>query len=266
MNTPDVYTHGHHRAVVDQHARRTAATCAAHLLPHLGPGDAVLDVGCGPGSITVGLAAAVPDGHVDAFDVAPEIVATAAEAATGIHNVVFTTGDVYAIDAVDDTYDAVHAHQVLQHLTRPVEALREMRRVTRPGGLVAVRDADYGTFIHAPTDPILDRWLELYHEVAHRNGAEPDAGRHLLAWCHAAGLGEVEITSDTWTFADAESRLNWGDSWSQRILHSAIADQAIDYGLASRDDLQSISDAWKRWARQDDGFYCFIHVAALARV
>ncbi len=66
-----------------------------------------------------------------------------------------------------------------------------MRRVRRPGGIVAARDSDYAAMTWFPADPRLDRWLALYHEVARANGGEPDAGRRLLAWAHAAGFGDV---------------------------------------------------------------------------
>ena len=88
---------------------------------------------------------------------------------------------MYALAFPDASFDVVHAHQVLQHLTDPVAALREMRRVCRPDGVVAARDSDYAAFTWFPDDPRLTRWLELYHEVARSNDAEPDAGRHLLA-------------------------------------------------------------------------------------
>ena len=87
---------------------------------------------------------------------------------------------MHALDFPDDTFDVVHAHQVLQHVGDPVAALREMRRVTRPGGVVAVRDSDYAAFTWFPQLPELDEWLDLYQRVARGNGGEPDAGRRLL--------------------------------------------------------------------------------------
>ena len=95
---------------------------------------------------------------------------------------------MYALDFEDASFDVVHAHQVLQHLQDPVAALRELRRVLRPGGTLAVRDSDYAAFVWAPADPLLDRWNELYHPITARNGAEADAGRYLLGWVQAAGL------------------------------------------------------------------------------
>ena len=95
---------------------------------------------------------------------------------------------MHALDLADDSFDVVHAHQVLQHVADPVAALREMARVTRPGGVVGVRDSDYAAFAWYPRLPGLDRWLALYQAAARANGGEPDAGRHLLAWAHAAGL------------------------------------------------------------------------------
>jgi ubiquinone/menaquinone biosynthesis C-methylase UbiE len=268
MNQRDVYTHGHQPAVVAQHSLRTAESCAGYLLPHIKADHNVLDVGCGPGSISVGLARAVPAGSVHAIDIAEAVLDTARAAAldAGVTNVEFDTGDVYALTAEEGQYDIVHAHQVLQHVTRPVDALREMRRVTRSGGKVGVRDADYGSFIHAPTDPALDAWLTMYRAVARANHAEPDAGRHLLAWCSTAGFTDVEITSETWTFAEEANRINWGDSWADRTLNTTFGAQAIEYGIASRSDLEHMADAWRRWARDPHGVYLLTHVAALATV
>ena len=123
---------------------------------------------------------------------------------------------MHALDLADDAFDVVHAHQVLQHVADPVGALREMVRVTRPGGVVAARDSDYGHFSWHPASAGLDRWLELYDAAARANGGEPHAGRMLLAWAHAAGATDVVAGSSTWCFADAEDRAWWGSLWADR--------------------------------------------------
>src|SRR5579884_165370 len=205
--TAERYTHGHHESVVRSHRWRTADNSAAYLLPRLAPGQALLDVGCGPGTITTDLARRVAPGAVVGIDAAAggldQARAHAGEAA--VDNVRFEVGDVYALAYDDGSFDVVHAHQVLQHLTDPVRALREMRRVLRPGGTLAVRDGDYGAFVWSPEDPVLDRWLELYHRVTAANGADADAGRKLYGWVRAAGFEDVVGSSSTWTYADPES-------------------------------------------------------------
>ena len=263
----DTYTHGHAEPVLQSHRWRTAENSAAYLLPVLRPGLDVLDVGCGPGTITVDLAARVAPGRVVGLDVVPDPLSEARAAATAAGvEVTFEVGDVYALAAAGDSFDVVHAHQVLQHLTDPVAALREMARVCRPGGVVAVRDVDYGAFVVFPADAGLDRWLNLYHRVARGNGAEPDAGRRLLAWAHAAGLRDVTATTSSWCYSTADEREWWGTSWAGRATASSFAEQAVSYGLASPADLAEIAAAWLRWRDADDGWLGMLHGELLIRV
>ena len=263
----DTYTHGHADAVLQSHRWRTEENSAGYLLPHLRPGLAVLDVGCGPGTITVDLARRVAPGRVVGLDVSPAPLdeARALAASSGVA-VEFAVGDVYALDVPDGTFDVVHAHQVLQHLTDPVAALRELARVTRPGGLVAVRDVDYATFTWFPLDAGLDRWLELYYGVARHNAAEPDAGRRLLAWAHAAGLRDVTASTSAWCYATPAEREWWGNSWAGRATASSFAEQALAYGLATPGELDGIADAWRRWRDADDGWLSVNHGELLIRI
>jgi SAM-dependent methyltransferase len=263
----DTYTHGHADAVLQSHRWRTAENSAAYLLPSLREGLSLLDVGCGPGTITVDLAARVAPGRVVGIDVSDAPLAEARGLAerSGVA-VTFEVGDVYALADPDDAFDVVHAHQVLQHLTDPVAALREMARVCRPGGVIAVRDVDYAATAWFPADPGLDRWLDLYQAVARRNGAEPDAGRRLLAWTHAAGLRDVVATTSSWCFATPDEREWWGTSWAGRATGSAFAVQAVDYGLATEDELAEIAAAWLRWGAADDGWLGMLHGELLIRV
>jgi SAM-dependent methyltransferase len=155
---------------------------------------------------------------------------------------------------------------VLQHLTDPVAALWEMARVCRPGGVIAVRDVDYGAFVTFPADPGLDRWLDLYHRVARRNGAEPDAGRRLLSWAHAAGLRDVTATASSWCYASPAEREWWGNSWAGRATSSSFAEQAVAHGLATDAELGEIAAAWLRWRDADDGWLGMLHGELLIRV
>jgi ubiquinone/menaquinone biosynthesis C-methylase UbiE len=263
---PETYTHGHHDSVLRSHRWRTAENSAGYLLPHLVPGMRLLDVGCGPGTITADLAARLGPGLVVGLDADPGVLdQAAAEAERAGVEVRFTTGDVYQLDLEDGSFDVVHAHQVLQHLSDPAAALAEMRRVCRPGGLVAARDADYATMTWAPAEPALDRWLALYHELARANGGEPDAGRHLLAWARRAGFAEVIPSASAWCFATPEDRGWWAGTWAVRVTESAFARQAVDRGLATAEELAGIADGWRRWAERPDGWFAMLHGEVLCR-
>jgi len=182
------YTHGHHESVLRSHKWRTVDNSAAYLAPRLTCGNSVLDVWCGPGTITADIGRRVAPGRVLGIDASADVIEQARRGAGGGPNVEFSVGDLYALDTDDDTFDVVHAHQVLQHLADPVGALREMKRVCKPGGLVAARVGDYGAFRWYPDEPAIDRWLALYRNIARRNAGEPDAGRFLRSGARREAL------------------------------------------------------------------------------
>jgi len=263
----DTYTHGHHESVLRSHRWRTAENSAGYLLPFLAPGLRLLDVGCGPGTITLDLAARVAPGQTVGVDRDAGVVADAQRLLDSrrVPGVQFRTADAYALGVDDGSFDVVHAHQVLQHLTDPVAALVEMRRVLRPGGVLAVRDCDYSCFAWAPLTPLLTRWLELYRAIARRNGGEPDAGRFLKGWALDAGFRDVQATSSTWTYAEPQSCAWWGSLWADRCELSPLGDQAIAYGLSTRQELGAIAAAFRAWSKQPDAFFMVPHGEILAR-
>jgi SAM-dependent methyltransferase len=263
----NVYTHGHHESVLRSHRWRTARNSAAYLLPELRPGMTLLDVGCGPGTITVDLADLVAPGRVTAVELTEDALrlARAQVAADGRSNVDFAVADVHRLDFPGGTFDVVHAHQVLQHVADPVRALAEMRRVCRPGGIVAARDSDYAAFVWYPRVPALDRWLDLYRRAARANGGEPDAGRRMLSWARSAGFTDITATASTWCFAAQADRDWWGGMWADRIQHSDLARQLLATGLATGADLRDIADGWREWAAAGDGWLSVLHGEILCR-
>lgn len=247
------------------HRWRTAENSAAYLLPHLRANMTLLDVGCGPGTLTADLARRVAPGAVVGVDRAEAVLDESRDHAAGVANLAFHPADVYRLPFGDSTFDVVHAHQVLQHLTDPVAALREMSRVCRPDGLVAVRDADYRAMTWWPADPALDRWMEVYPAVARANDAEPDAGRRLLSWANEAGLRQVTPSASVWCFATPEDREWWGGMWADRIVASDLARQAEDEGHATAAELAEIADGWRRWAESADGWFVIVHGEVIGR-
>jgi SAM-dependent methyltransferase len=259
------YTHGHHESVLRSHTWRTAENSAHYLLPHLQAGMSLLDIGCGPGTITADLARLVAPGQVVGLDASPDVVAQAQAhgATSGLATLHFEVGDLFALAYDDASFDVVHAHQVLQHLVDPVAALVELRRVLRPGGILAVRDGDYGGFRWAPDDARLNRWLELYLAVTARNGHNAQIGPSLLGLAHDAGFEQVTVSSSNWTFADPETRAWWGSLWADRIRYSRLAEQAVDYELSYPDELEALGQAFLDWAASPDGVFVVPHVEIL---
>lgn len=263
--TNERYTHGHHESVLRSHTWRTVENSAAYAAEYLVPGASVLDVGCGPGTITVDIAGRVAPGRVIGLDAAADVIEKAATLGESFDTLEFVVGNAYALDYPDDSFDVVHSHQTLQHLARPVDALRELRRVVKPGGVVAVRDVDYeGTIIHPRTEGIA-AWEALYQRVHRSNGGEPDAGRRLKQWALEAGFVEVTATASIWTFSSDDDRAWWGGMWADRVLQSAFAADAISKSLAEQADLDLISRAWSSWAADTNGFMAMPHGELIAR-
>jgi ubiquinone/menaquinone biosynthesis C-methylase UbiE len=262
------YSHGHHSSVVQSHARRTAQNSAAFLLPYIKSNHTILDIGCGPGSITVDFAALVPDGKVIGGDAVSDVLQQATTLAESRKqtNISFETIDANNLPYSDDSFDIVFCHQLLQHVKDPIGVLKEMRRVAKPGGIVAARDADYRTFAWYPEPPALDKWGRVYQDVAKANGGEPNAGRYLHIWARKAGFKpeEVHFTWNSWLF-QGEQAVSWGDSWCQRTLHSAFPDTAKKHDLATQADLEEISKAWKDWGREDGAFIAIPNGEILCR-
>lgn len=261
------YTHGHGAAVLASHRTRTAADSAAHLLPHLRPGLRLLDVGSGAGTITADLARIVGPSCVTALEVdeAAADLTRAELARQGLSAVTVMVGDAEDLPLAADAVDVVHAHQVLQHVARPVAALAEFRRVAREGGLVAVRDSDYEGFRWYPDVPRLDRWLAAYCAVARANGGHPDAGRRLLGWAHAAGFTEVTATSSTWCHAEPVPRRAWSATWAGRLRGGPFAERLEATGRATATEREDLAAAFEEWAGHPDAWFSVLHGEILAR-
>jgi ubiquinone/menaquinone biosynthesis C-methylase UbiE len=267
VSTRERYTHGQHPSVLNAYRWRSAANSAAYLLDELRSGQRVLDVGCGPGTITLDLASLVAPGEVVGVDQSATALDQAREAAaaSGAGNVRFEVQDAYALSFDDASFDVVHAHQVVQHLSDPVAAIAEMRRVCAPGGVVALRDADYGAFTWYPEIEGLTRWRDLYERLARANGGEPDAGRRLIDWARRAGFEEVRATASVWLFAAPEEREYWGGQWAERVRSSSFAEQALESGLADRDELERLAGAFVEWAASSSAFFAVLHGEVLCR-
>lgn len=263
---PEKYLHGHHQSVVTAHSARNASETAAFVLQQLSSPMRLLDFGCGPGTVTIDLAEhLLPAGSAVGIDLSENVIELARSTAAKrqVSNVSFEVNNIYATGYDKRSFDVVYAHQVLQHLSDPVKALTEAHRVLIPGGICAVREVDWGTNALWPQDRQLVRFFEIYNAVAERNGGNVNAGRSLKKWFVEAGFTNIAVTTSTWSFSDDAGLKWWGKQWSERILNSDIATQAIEYGIASENELAKISRAWLDWTETPGAFFAFIQVEVI---
>jgi ubiquinone/menaquinone biosynthesis C-methylase UbiE len=206
VNTPAIYTPGHSEAVTAFMARRSAATHAGFVLPHIRPDARILDLGCGPGTITLDLAARVSRGSVLGVDLHPGQVNQARERAQerGVTNVVFEVGSVESVTLPARSFDVVFAHALFEHLTAPVDVLRRVSTFLRPGGLMAMRSPDWGGFVVHPDADGLEPALEAYEQLQKCNGGDLRAGRKLGAWLEAAGFDDVVRSASYQIYEDTK--------------------------------------------------------------
>ena len=153
------YILGHSSLIIQHLSQRKAAKEAAFFLPHLKPGMSLLDCGCGPGVMTVDLAAVVAPGNVVGVDLESSQFTVGQQRAQerAVSNIRFEVGNILDLAFPDNSFDAVFAHGVLYHLSDPGAALTELYRVLKPGGIVGIRDLDSGGMIISPSDPVLEQ-------------------------------------------------------------------------------------------------------------
>jgi SAM-dependent methyltransferase len=229
-------------------SRRTAESRAGFFLPFLETGMRILDVGCGPGTITLGLANAVaPGGTCVGVDLASSQVELARAAATGggVGNVAFEVSSAYALPFPDRSFDAAFSHALFEHLARPADALAELRRVLRPGGVAGICSSDWeGAVIEPRTDDV-DAALECHFRLRRRAGGDPFAGGRLPALVEAAGFVEVR--------ASTRHEIDMPYRDFARYVGTRIAAAAAEAAEPERSELLPGVEAARRWEEQAGG-------------
>lgn len=260
-NNMEVYTTDHSTSVLQTHNWRTASNSAAYLVPYITSTSKILDIGCGPGSMTIDFARLASQGHVTGVEYVPDPLDEARELASsqGVTNTEFTVGDIHSLDFPDNTFDIVHVHQVLQHIADPVKALREMRRVAKPGGIVAARES--ASMLWYPENEGITKWAELDQQMRKARGGNPHPGRMIHVWAEEAGFEKSQIkkSAGSWCFSSPEERQYWGGSMGSRAKSSGFAKSAIGEGFATEDELERIAMGWEEFVEAEDGWFGLLH-------
>jgi len=260
---------GHPPAQAILHELRTAENSAAHLLPKLqsmkesNPHLTLLDVGAGSGTISVSFAKLIPDGHITGVDLNPNILPRARAVAemAGVKNIEFQQGNVYKLPFADETFDVTFCHQVLIHIGTPWDALREMLRVTKRGGIVAAREGDYETECVWPELPELCKFHKLMAGLMSAGGGTPTAGRQLLSWALKVGVERSQITLSysTWSYYTPSDRKICSQGLCDQLRGGSLREKALKFGLGTENDLKEMAKAWEEWAKRDDASLAMLH-------
>ena len=254
--------------IQNQYAQRGAESTVGFFLEHLKPGMKVLDCGCGPGTITQDLARIAAPGEVIGCDLEPGMVARAAELAepANLSNLSFQVGNILDLPFPDDTFDAALSVAVTEHLSEPVKAMRELRRVVKPGGIVGITRTDWSDPLVSPPCEALGRFFELFERGFQLQGGSMNSGRHVGSMLSEAGLRVVELFgaySNALATAEAPNGLAAG--WAEWIENLPLFDRAIAEGWVDRATLDEMAAELREWAAQPGAFCATAGCRAVAR-
>ena len=231
------------------------------------PASRVLEAGCGTGAQTVTLARHSPGAAIVSVDVsAASLSAARAETqAARLENVVFARADIHALPFAPASFDHVFVCFVLEHLSRPMEALATLRRMLRPGGTVTVIEGDHGSAYFHPDSPYARRAIQCLVDLQARAGGNGLIGRALYPLLIDAGFRNVEV-SPRMIYVDS-SRPTLVEGFTKQtftamvegVRERALAEGLIDLASWNR----GIEDLYR--TAEDGGTFCYTFFKAVAK-
>jgi len=259
----ECYSPGYGAELIGSYQARSINIEAAFFYPHLRPGMSLLDCGCGPGTITVGLAKAIAPGMVTGIDIESSQmeIADAHRRAQGVSNARFQTANVYELPFPDASFDGAFVHALLQHLKNPVAALREIHRVLKPGSVIGVRDDDQGGMVLAPSNTKMERVLNLLKTIMRESGGQPFVGRRHRELLRQAGFSRIHGYASVECDGTPEATTKRGDLAAALLEH--MTESAVKLGLATAAEMRVLADVCRAWGRHPDAYGAIIWCEAL---
>ncbi|MCY3801836.1 MAG: methyltransferase domain-containing protein [Chloroflexi bacterium] len=254
--TPD-YTMGFGEGAVDHLGRATADSHARHLLPYLRSGLRVLDFGCGTGTISVGLAAAVAPGELHGVDMEESQVrlARCAAKAMGLDNAIFHVGDATDLPFDDGFFDVVHSHRVLIHIPDTRSALAEAKRVLKPGGIISCREMICESSFVFPDFGGTRRSWDMFEDLVRADDGHPQMGKEMKGYLVQAGFENIRVTASFNTYNSLEEIAVVYDLIDRFLLSDEIVEAAIKYGASSEELCNDIRASYDKW-KNHPGAFC----------
>ncbi len=260
------YTLGYGREILETQLRATAENSAAHLLPYLRPGLRLLDFGCGPGTISVGLAKAVAPGEMHGVDIdeAQIELAKSMAAAQGQGNAKFHVGDVTDLEFADNFFDVAHCRSVLMHVPDTAAALSEVKRVLKPGGVIACREMICESSFTHPDFGIMRRSWDMFEDLVAADDGHPQMGKDMKGHILEAGFVNVQMTASFSVYNSPAEIAAIHRVASQWLLSSETVAVALKYGASSEKLASDLKAAYDRWKEDPGAFFAFAYGEAIA--
>jgi SAM-dependent methyltransferase len=242
-------------------SERPAAVYAAFLLPHLRPDMDVLDCGCGSATITIGLAEAVPQGHVVGVDLEPDGLGEARRyaAARGVSSASYVAAEGDHLPFRDATFDSAFCHSVLETADDPARIVSELKRVTKPGGVVGAASVEYsGIILGGEETRGPSRFYAIRQQLWRAAAiANPEFGRRLRGLFLVAGFGRVEAFADYISYGTRERVESFARDRARECRDPALSDAVRRHGIASTGELLELASSWEIWANDPAAFFAF---------
>lgn len=248
------YTPGYSSNATNFMAHRTVESHGAFFIPHLYSGMRLLDCGCGPGTISLGLARIISPGTVTGIDreISQISIAIANAQKQDITNADFIPGSIYNLPFPDRSFDAVFSHALFEHLAEPLKALSEIKRVLKPGGKVGIRSPDWGGFLIAPETPQVKKAIAFYQFLQQQNGGNIYVGRELKSLLRKAGFSDLKFSA---SYQCYESLDRIAEYLALRIEASEKLESSPENKWTSELTLTQMAEALRKWSQQPDGIF-----------
>ena len=266
MAAESTYTIGHKEGPLAYMRFRSAERCCTFFRHHVRSTSRILDCGCGPGSITIGLAQWAPDGETVGTDLGAEQLdgARALARDLGVHNVTFRQGNIFDLPFGEDSFDVVFSQTVLFHIPDPEKALAEIKRVLSPGGLVALRDGINASNMLWPDEPLVREIARVVRLGAQRSGGNPDVGRELGTLLHSAGFDEV-FSSLSWEQPERPDERAEYFSLIAGLLDGDLATLAVREGWSTAERLVQAAARARNLANMPGAIFASLFGQAIGR-
>jgi SAM-dependent methyltransferase len=265
MEGQEERAHGVTPGLSRDYANRTSNRQAAFVLPYLRPGMKLLDVGCGPGTITVGLADAVAPGWVVGMDHDPASIEQAAALASqrGIAGARFQEGDALSLPFADGVFDAVFENDMLTHLAGAApRAAEEAWRVLKPGGFFAARDVDTDAVLWGHSNGSIERLNELMVTWQGSRGSDVTLGKRLPSILREAGFVRTIKSVSADTKGEPES-VRAHARITTYLLDGPFGRDILDKGWAEAATIERLKETVREWGEHPDAFFANVHVEVI---